>query len=56
LPERESQVIVLRYHENLMLQEIGKVLDVTASRACQLHTQALQRLKRALSRAGLGLP
>jgi RNA polymerase sigma factor for flagellar operon FliA len=56
LPEREGQVIVLRYHENLMLQEIGKVLDVTASRACQLHTQALQRLKRALSRAGLGLP
>jgi RNA polymerase sigma factor for flagellar operon FliA len=53
LPERENQVIVLRYHENLMLQEIGKVLDVTASRACQLHTQALQRLKRALSRAGL---
>ena len=56
LPERESQVIVLRYHENLMLHEIGKVLDVTASRACQLHTQALDRLKRALSRAGLGSP
>jgi len=56
LPEREGQVIVLRYHENLMLQEIGKVLDVTASRACQLHTQALQRLKRTLSRAGLGSP
>ncbi len=56
LPEREGQVIVLRYHENLMLQEIGKVLDVTASRACQLHTQALQRLKRSLSRAGLSSP
>ena len=56
LPEREGQVIVLRYHENLMLQEIGKVLDVTASRACQLHAQALQRLKRTLSRAGLGSP
>jgi len=54
LPEREGQVIILRYHENLMLHEIGKVLDVTASRACQLHTQALQRLKRALTRAGLG--
>ncbi len=56
LPEREGQVIVLRYHENLMLQEIGKVLDVTASRACQLHTQALQRLKRSLSRAGVSSP
>ena len=56
LPEREGQVIVLRYHENLMLHEIGKVLDVTASRVCQLHTQALQRLKRTLSRAGLGSP
>jgi RNA polymerase sigma factor for flagellar operon FliA len=56
LPEREGQVIILRYHENLMLQEIGQVLDVTASRACQLHAQALQRLKRALSRAGIGSP
>ena len=56
LPEREGQVIILRYHENLMLQEIGKVLDVTASRACQLHAQALQRLKRTLSRAGLARP
>ena len=54
LPERERQVVVLRYHENLLLHEIGKVLDVTESRACQIHTEALQRLKRALSRAGLG--
>jgi len=55
LPERERQVVVLRYHEDLLLHEIGKVLDVTESRVCQIHTEALRRLKRALSRAGLGV-
>jgi RNA polymerase sigma factor for flagellar operon FliA len=55
LPERERQVVLLRYHEDLLLHEIGKVLDVTESRACQIHTEALRRLKRALSRAGLGV-
>jgi RNA polymerase sigma factor for flagellar operon FliA len=55
LPERERQVVVLRYHEDLLLHEIGKVLDVTESRVCQIHTEALRRLKRALGRAGLDI-
>ncbi|HQK95203.1 MAG TPA: FliA/WhiG family RNA polymerase sigma factor [Armatimonadota bacterium] len=45
LPEREKLVIALYYQEGLTLKEIGLVLEVTESRVCQLHTQALLRLR-----------
>jgi RNA polymerase sigma factor for flagellar operon FliA len=54
LPEREKRVVLLRYHEGLYLHEIGKILHVSESRVCQLHGQALRRLKRTLKGAGLG--
>jgi RNA polymerase sigma factor FliA len=50
LPEREKLVIALYYQEGLTLKEIGKVLEVTESRTCQLHTQALLRLRSRLER------
>ncbi len=50
LPEREKLVIALYYQEGLTLKEIGKVLEVTESRTCQLHTQALMRLRARLKR------
>ena len=53
LPERERAVIVLRYHEELMLHEIGKIMGVTESRVCQIHTQAVKRLRAAMLRKGL---
>ncbi len=49
LPERERLVMSLYYSEGLNLKEIGAVLRVTESRACQLHGQALVRLKARLS-------
>jgi RNA polymerase sigma factor for flagellar operon FliA len=49
LPERERLVMSLYYTEGLNLKEIGAVLRVTESRACQLHGQALVRLKARLS-------
>lgn len=55
LPDREKKVIVLRYHEGLYLHEIGELLEVSESRVCQIHTQALRRLRAALKRAGLGV-
>jgi len=55
LPEREKRVIVLRYHEGLYLHEIGEMLKVSESRICQIHSQALRRLKTALKRVGLGV-
>jgi RNA polymerase sigma factor for flagellar operon FliA len=49
LPPRERQIITLYYHEDLTMKEIGLVLNVTESRVCQLHAQAISRLKQALS-------
>ena len=49
LPERERLVMSLYYSEGLNLKEIGAVLRVTESRACQLHGQALVRLKARLN-------
>ena len=48
LPERERLVMSLYYGDDLNLKEIGEVLNVTESRACQLHGQALMRLKARL--------
>ncbi|MET0293223.1 MAG: RNA polymerase sigma factor FliA [Steroidobacteraceae bacterium] len=45
LPERERLIMSLYYDEELNLKEIGAVLKVTESRVCQLHGQALVRLK-----------
>ena len=49
LPEREKLVMSLYYTEGLNLKEIGAVLKVTESRVCQLHGQALVRLKARLA-------
>src|ERR1700736_5502530 len=48
LPERERLVMSLYYSDGLNLKEIGVVLKVTESRVCQLHGQALVRLKARL--------
>lgn len=45
LPEREALVMSLYYEEELNLKEIGYVLGVTESRACQIHGQALARIR-----------
>ncbi|HEX4024319.1 MAG TPA: RNA polymerase sigma factor FliA [Steroidobacteraceae bacterium] len=49
LPERERLVLSLYYEQELNLKEIGAVLKVTESRVCQLHGQALLRLKALLA-------
>ncbi|MGQ0621031.1 MAG: RNA polymerase sigma factor FliA [Panacagrimonas sp.] len=48
LPEREKLVMSLYYERELNLKEIGKVLDVSESRVCQIHGQALVRLRARL--------
>jgi len=49
LPERERLVLSLYYEQELNLKEIGAILKVTESRVCQLHGQALLRLKSQLA-------
>lgn len=48
LPEREKLLMALYYQEELNLKEIGAVLGVTESRVCQLHSQAVSRLRARL--------
>lgn len=45
LPERERLMMALYYEQDLNLREIGEVMGVTESRVCQLHTQAIARLR-----------
>tara|TARA_R110002049_G_scaffold21792_20_gene79178 strand:- start:3188 stop:3907 length:720 start_codon:yes stop_codon:yes gene_type:complete len=45
LPERERLVLSLYYEQDLNLKEIGRVLDVSESRVCQIHGQAVIRLR-----------
>lgn len=49
LPERERQVMALYYIEELNMKEVGAVLSITESRVSQIHTQAILRLRAALS-------
>ncbi|MGC1955699.1 MAG: RNA polymerase sigma factor FliA [Gammaproteobacteria bacterium] len=53
LPERERLVMSLYYDEELNLREIGLVLSVSESRVCQIHGQALLRLKARMRDSGL---
>ncbi len=45
LSEYQKQVLVLYYYENLNLKEIGKVLNLSESRVCQIHQKTLDFLK-----------
>jgi RNA polymerase sigma factor for flagellar operon FliA len=49
LEDRDRVVVTLYYFENLTLAEIGRVLGVTESRVCQLHTRAVLRLRTKLA-------
>jgi RNA polymerase sigma factor for flagellar operon FliA len=48
LPEKERLVVSLYYYEELTMKEIGKVLEITESRVCQLHGKALLKLRKRL--------
>jgi len=45
LPEREKMMMALYYDQELNLREIGEVMGVSESRICQLHSQAIARLR-----------
>lgn len=45
LPEREQYVMGMYYEHDMNLKEIAAVLGVTESRVCQLHSQAIARLR-----------
>lgn len=49
LPERERMIMVLYYHQNMTLKEIAEMLELSESRVCQLHAQAIMKLKNILT-------
>ena len=45
LPDKEKLVIELYYQKELTLKEIGKVMEVSESRASQIHSQSMSRIR-----------
>jgi len=48
LPEREKLLMGLYYEQELNLKEIGAIMSVSESRVCQLHSQAVARLRASM--------
>jgi len=48
LPERERQLMGMHYEQDMNLREIGEVMGVSESRVCQLHSQAVGRLRASM--------
>ncbi len=55
LPEKEKLILSLYYWEEMTMKEIAKVLNLTEGRVCQLHSQALIRLKSKMNSGLSGL-
>jgi RNA polymerase sigma factor for flagellar operon FliA len=50
LSEKEKTVVALYYREELTLKEIAKIMNLSESRICQIHSKAILRLRGYLSR------
>jgi RNA polymerase sigma factor for flagellar operon FliA len=51
LPERQRQVLALYYDEGLTYREIAQVLQVSEPRVCQIHGEAVKKLRAELAEA-----
>lgn len=50
LKEKDRMILNLYYYEGLTLKEIGKVLEVSESRVCQLHSRAIRNLRECMKK------
>jgi RNA polymerase sigma factor for flagellar operon FliA len=48
LPEREQQVLMLYYQQELTMREVGELMGVGESRVSQIHSLAVQHLRAAM--------
>ncbi len=54
LSQKEKRIIIMYYYEGLTMKEIGRILDLTESRVCQIHSNVITRLKeRVMRKQGL---
>lgn len=49
LPEMEQLILSLYYEKELNMKEIGYILELSESRICQVHSQAMVRLRKGLA-------
>lgn len=45
LPKKEKLILSLYYWEELTMKEIGVVMNLSEGRVCQIHAQAIRKLK-----------
>jgi RNA polymerase sigma factor for flagellar operon FliA len=50
LPEEERIILEMYYWDGLTLKEIGKALNLSESRVCQLHTKIILKLRSKLNK------
>lgn len=50
LSQKEKRIVIMYYYEGLTMKEIGRILDLTESRVCQIHSNVISRLKERISR------
>ncbi len=48
LREKDRKVVYYYYMKGMTLKEIGKILEVSESRVCQIHSRALKNLRNTL--------
>jgi len=56
MTEKDRLLMVLYYHEELTLREIGAILGVSESRVSQMHTEMVKRLQYRVETAGRRRP
>lgn len=49
LPAKHRRVLTLYYGDDLTMKEIGEQMHVTESRCCQIHKEALARMRKQMT-------
>ena len=50
LPDLQKKVLAMYYYENMQLAQIAEVFGLTESRICQIRGQAVEGLRKYLTR------
>ena len=53
LTDKEKQLVVMYYDEELTLKEIGEIMKITESRVCQIHGAMIQKIRKCLEKMGI---